>query len=362
MAAKLIYAGLGSNLGDRVQNIRGALELLQEGGRVRVLRQSAIVETRPLGGMDQPDYLNTVAEMETSLNSSALIALFLDVEQRMGRRRSGKWSPRPIDIDLLVCGDEVIDTPDVCVPHLQMHLRSFVMRGMKELVPALVHPVLRQPMAVLANRLAGRDFAMDSSRPQLVSIAGMIGVGKTTLAEGLAAELDCTVIREAYDTNPFLARVYAGEKGLALDSQIYFLTSRAEQLGRGKLAAGKPAVSDYAFEQEKVFARKWLDPMQLDLYMKVNACMAERICDPVVTVFIHDTAVRCLDRIHKRGRSYEQRMDEHFLLRFEEEYEKMFSNWTISPLIRVDAAGTDCRDRSSVAALAREVRAYIAVG
>jgi deoxyguanosine kinase len=361
MPPKLSYAGLGSNLGDKAANLAAAVRLLQEQGDIRILRQSKVLHTKPLAGMDQPDYLNSVIELDTALDAETLISRFLMIEEQMGRSRTSRWAPRPIDIDLLLCGNDIIKRPNAVVPHPQMHLRSFVMQGMKELAPDTAHPVLRQTMAVLADRLGGGDFFLDASRPQLVSIAGMIGVGKTTLAGGLAAELGCPVVREAYDTNPFLARVYAGEKGLALDSQIYFLTSRADQLGPA-LTPGKPFVSDYAFEQEKVFAHRWLDPMQLALYMKVNACISEKVHGPVLTIYLHDTIKRCLDRIHARGRVYEQKMDEGFLLRFQDEYEKMFAHWTTSPLIRVDAGQVDCRQPDLVNSLAREVRAYLALG
>jgi 2-amino-4-hydroxy-6-hydroxymethyldihydropteridine diphosphokinase len=359
MAEKRVYAALGSNLGERPENLRKALELLKEGGDVRVLRVSGTVETKPLGGLGQPDYLNAVAEVVTSLGARELLGRFGAVENKLGRVRGEKWASRPIDIDLLLYGDEAINEEGLLVPHPRMHLRSFVMQGMKELAPDTVHPVLGETMMTLAERLCGGDFSIDALREQLISVAGVIGVGKTTLAEGLAAEFGCKVIREAYDTNPFLARVYAGEKGLALDSQIYFLTSRVEQLDKANLRAGVPAVSDYIFDQEGIYAAKWLDKMQLELYGKVNRCMARQVCEPVVAIFLHDTAANCLSRIKQRGRSYEQKMDIRFLEGLRHGHEAMFGKWTKCPILRVDAAVTDCRNSEHVRRLAEQIRAYI---
>ncbi len=361
MAENRVYAALGSNLGERSENLRKALELLQAGGDVRVLRVSRTAQTRPLGGLEQPDYLNAVAEMVTSLGPGELLGRFGAAEKELGRVRGERWASRPIDIDLLLYGDEVIKEEGLLVPHPRMHLRSFVMGGMNELAPDAVHPVLGETMKTLAARLCGGDFVPDGTRPQLVSVAGVIGVGKTTLAEGLAAEFGCKVIREAYDTNPFLARVYAGEKGLALDSQIYFLTSRVEQLGEANLKAGSPAVSDYIFDQEAIYAGRWLDKMQLELYGKVNRCMAQQVCEPVVAIFLHDTAANCLARVRQRGRSYEQKMDVGFLDGFKEDHEAMFGAWKKCPLFRVDAAVTDCRNKEHVRRLAEQIKAYIAV-
>ncbi|HSV26847.1 MAG TPA: 2-amino-4-hydroxy-6-hydroxymethyldihydropteridine diphosphokinase [Sedimentisphaerales bacterium] len=361
MAVKYVYAGLGSNLGVRAANLRTALRLLGEAGGVRVLRVSRETETKPLGDLDQPDYLNAVAELEVSLGPKELLDVFHRIEQQMGRARGGKWAPRTIDIDMLLCGDEIVREADLRVPHPHMHLRSFVLEGMMELAPGAVHPLLRETMEVLAARLNGRSFVPDASRPQLISVGGVIGVGKTTLAEHLAKELDCKLIREAYDTNPFLARVYGGEKGLALDSQIYFLTSRTEQLAKTALEAGKPFVSDYIFDQEHIYAARLLDTMQLGLYRGVNRCMAGQVCEPAVTVFLHDTAANCLERIKKRGRSYEQKMDVSFLEGLGRDYDEMFGGWSKSPLLRVDASVTDCRKSRDVRRLADQIRAYIMV-
>jgi len=355
------YAGLGCNLGDRAENLRNALKAIGRIAGVRVVRASGVIETAPLALMQQPNYLNCVAELDTSLDPRELLWQFMHIEDEMGRARGEKWSPRLIDIDLLLYANKVIHDADLCVPHPQMHLRTFVLAGMAELAPDFAHPVLHQTMSTLAARLGGGDFVHDTSRPQLISVAGVIGVGKTTLAEGLGVELGCRVVREAYDTNPFLARVYAGEKGLALDSQIYFLTSRAEQLGRASLHPGQAVVSDYIFDQEGIYAARWLDVMQLGLYKKVNLCMSEAVCEPVVIVFLHDTPANCLARIRQRGRSYEQKMDVQFLDSLQQDYEAMFGRWTKCPLIRIDAGHIDCRERDEVRRLAAEVKAYIAV-
>jgi 2-amino-4-hydroxy-6-hydroxymethyldihydropteridine diphosphokinase len=328
---------------------------------MRILRRSRVLETKPLGAMDQPDYLNCVVEIRTSLTPKQLVREFNAVEQSLGRIRVAKWSPRPVDIDLLLHGNSVIRSASLCVPHPQMHLRSFVMRGMAELAPSLVHPVLGETMKTLADRLGDSSFVLDASRPQLISIAGAIGVGKTTLAEALAARLRCRLLREAYDTNPFLARVYAGQKTLALDSQLHFLVSRVRQLGVGRLAAGKAAVSDYLFDQEKIFAGRWLSRTQMWLYAELNACASEKVWSPVVTIFLHDTARRCLARIRARGRIYEQSITLAFIEQLQRDYEKMFEGWSKSPLFRIDVGRTDCRNAEDVRRLAGQLRAYMAL-
>jgi 2-amino-4-hydroxy-6-hydroxymethyldihydropteridine diphosphokinase len=126
------YLGLGSNLGDRLENLRRALDLLEERG-VRTLRNSRVYETDPVGGPEQPDYLNAVAEVEAPGSARELLAACLEVETDMGRVREERWGPRIIDIDVLTFGDQTIDEPDLQVPHPRMHERGFVLIPLLEL-------------------------------------------------------------------------------------------------------------------------------------------------------------------------------------------------------------------------------------
>lgn len=127
------YLGLGSNLGDRLENLRGAVALLRERG-VRVLRSSRVYETEPVGGPPQPDYLNVVVEVEAG-TARELLNDGMAVEDAMGRERNERWGPRVIDVDLLTFGDQTIDEPGLQVPHPRMHERAFVLVPLLELDP-----------------------------------------------------------------------------------------------------------------------------------------------------------------------------------------------------------------------------------
>ena len=127
----LAYVGLGSNLGDREALIRKAAAL------IGASRLSSIIETEPWGYVDQPRFLNAVAEVETLLEARAFLRHLLDVEQRLGRERVGpQWGPRTIDLDLLLFGDEAIDEPGLVVPHPHLEERLFVLEPLAELVPS----------------------------------------------------------------------------------------------------------------------------------------------------------------------------------------------------------------------------------
>ncbi len=126
------YLGLGSNLGDRLENLRRALDLLEERG-IGIVRSSRVYETDPVGGPEQPDYLNAVAEVEAPGSARELLAACLAVETEMGRIREERWGPRIIDLDVLTFGDQRIDEEDLQVPHPLMHERGFVLIPLLEL-------------------------------------------------------------------------------------------------------------------------------------------------------------------------------------------------------------------------------------
>jgi 2-amino-4-hydroxy-6-hydroxymethyldihydropteridine diphosphokinase len=126
------FIGLGSNLDDRLANLRRAVELLSQVPAVRVVAVSRVYETAPVGP-PQPDYLNAVASVRTTRSAHELLERCLAVEREMGRVRNERWGPRIVDLDLLTYGDEEIDEPGLQVPHPRMHERSFVLAPLLEL-------------------------------------------------------------------------------------------------------------------------------------------------------------------------------------------------------------------------------------
>ncbi|MCK5270530.1 MAG: 2-amino-4-hydroxy-6-hydroxymethyldihydropteridine diphosphokinase, partial [Sedimentisphaerales bacterium] len=189
------YIALGSNLGNRSENISEALHLLDTIPEITIVKVSSLIETAPAGGpKGQNNYINGVVEILSRISAEQLLELMQSVETRLGRpaqQNRPKWSPRTIDLDLLLFGSEIIDTPLLMVPHPLMHQRRFVMAPLVELAPDLTHPVLGRSMRKI----------LDSLTP-LIAIAGVIGVGKTTLATKLAHLLNAQLILEEYDKNP----------------------------------------------------------------------------------------------------------------------------------------------------------------
>ncbi len=133
-----VYLGLGSNLGDRQENLDRALDYLSQ--RLRLGKVSPVYDTEPLGDTDQPHFLNMVCQVFTYLEPTALLTLAKGIERKLGR--TGKTgAPRPIDIDILLFGEQVIDAPDLVIPHPKMTDRAFALIPLAEIAPELVHPV-----------------------------------------------------------------------------------------------------------------------------------------------------------------------------------------------------------------------------
>lgn len=150
MSLQIIYLSLGSNVGDRADNLRRAIAAL-EGAGVRVGKVSSIYETEPVDLREQPWFLNCVVKAETELPAAELLKKMRQIESLMGSKKIVAKGPRLIDLDILLYGDESIDTPELQVPHPRMHLRRFVLVPLAEIAPGLRHPSWN---ATAANLLA----------------------------------------------------------------------------------------------------------------------------------------------------------------------------------------------------------------
>ena len=148
------YIALGANLGDRRANIEHALDLLRATRGVRVTQVSSLIDNPAVGGpAESPPFLNAAAEVETTLTPRELLCHLLEIERTLGRERREKWGPRPIDLDILLFGERVIDEPDLKVPHPLMHERRFVLSPLDEIAPNIAHPILKSTIRQLLQRL-----------------------------------------------------------------------------------------------------------------------------------------------------------------------------------------------------------------
>jgi 2-amino-4-hydroxy-6-hydroxymethyldihydropteridine diphosphokinase len=148
---KTVYLSLGSNLGERAKNLQEAIAALRNAG-VQVVRTSSLYETEPVDYLDQPWFLNCAVEAETELAAPELLRALRGIETQMGSKKLIAKGPRLIDIDILLYGNEVIDTPELQVPHPRMHLRRFVLQPLAEIAPNVQHPIPHLSISELLAR------------------------------------------------------------------------------------------------------------------------------------------------------------------------------------------------------------------
>jgi 2-amino-4-hydroxy-6-hydroxymethyldihydropteridine diphosphokinase len=149
------FVGLGANLGDRAGTLHWALERLGSVGTVAAV--SPVYETDPLDYIDQPPFLNAVAQVTTNLRPGSVLASLLAIELDAGRQRSIRHGPRTLDLDLLLYDDLVLDTPDLTLPHPRMHQRAFVLVPLADLAPHLAVPGTGATVKDLLGRLESRS-------------------------------------------------------------------------------------------------------------------------------------------------------------------------------------------------------------
>ena len=176
MGPVTVCLGLGSNLGQREKNLAEAIRSLgasrpptlagqANGGprdelsldEIEIMRVSSVYETSPWGYKHQPDFLNCVLEAHTTLPPDKLLERVKEIEQSVGRQPSVRYGPRHIDVDILLYSDDIVDLPDLQIPHPRLHQRAFALVPLAELHPDLVHPILKTSIGILASLVDGRE-------------------------------------------------------------------------------------------------------------------------------------------------------------------------------------------------------------
>lgn len=152
-----VFISIGSNLGERAVNCRKAIDLLgQTPAVIRIAAISSIYETEPWGVVEQCPFLNLVVEVVTGLEPEGLLKRLKQIEEELGRTDSGRWGPRPIDLDIIYYGNMVIDEAGLTIPHPRLYERGFVLVPLVELAPDFVDPVYNKTASELLG-LLGKD-------------------------------------------------------------------------------------------------------------------------------------------------------------------------------------------------------------
>ncbi len=160
------YLCLGSNLGNRQENLDKALDLLSQ--RMQIRKVSSLYDTEPVGNIEQPRFLNLVCQINTRLSPEELLTLAKGIELKMGRTPGKRNAPRIIDIDILLYGDSVVETEELEIPHPRIAERAFVLFPLAEIAPGAVHPVNGKTAKEMLNEVTETQgvFKWENNKPE----------------------------------------------------------------------------------------------------------------------------------------------------------------------------------------------------
>ena len=326
---KVIYIGLGSNVGDRLYYIQNAIDSIHY-GIGSIVNISSCYEN-PAIGFEGDNFINLCIKVRTFLSAELVLAKLLEIEENNGRRRynDGIYHPRTIDLDLLFYQNEVINNQMLIVPHPRLHKRLFVLKPMFDIAPSLFHPVLKQTINNLLElcddestisklniELKNPLNTFNFSAYNFIAIEGNIGAGKTSLTKMMAEDFNAKCILERFADNPFLPKFYNDSERYAFALEMSFLADRFKQISDdfSQLDLFKDfIISDYDVFKSLIFSKITLSEDEFALYKKLFFLIYNNIKRPDLYLYLYQNTSKLLSNIKRRGRKYERSLSEEYL-------------------------------------------------
>ena len=330
------YLSIGSNRGNRAENIQKSIDLLNvRAGSIKKI--SSVYQTESWGYHGEP-YLNICVELETNLPPDRYLIELQKIEKELGRDRSDQgnsYTDRTIDIDILFFEDEIIFEPNLIVPHPRMLERNFVLVPLNEIAKHWIHPVARDHIANClkacqdsSDIILAEDIKLIRPIPleekyNYIAIEGNIGAGKTSLSHMLSDDFNAKMVLERFADNPFLPKFYEDKDRFAFPLEMSFLADRYQQLSDDLAQFDlfkNFIVSDYYIFKSLIFAQITLHSDEFLLYRRMFDIMYKEITKPDVYVYLYQNTDRLLENIQKRGREYEKNIAPDYLNKIHDGY------------------------------------------
>ena len=339
-----VYIALGSNKGDRFKHLQDAVNLIFK--RVGNINAISKVYNSKAIGFDGNDFLNCCMLVETTLSPEATMTTLLSIETILGRVRTANagYESRTIDLDMLFYEDLILDTKLLRVPHIKMRERTFVLQPLNDIASAVRHPTLKKTVSELLE-VCEDDSKLDPlniwlknpskqyqfSDYNYIAIEGNIGAGKTSLAYKISHDFNAKLILERFADNAFLPKFYEEPQRYAFTLEMSFLADRYQQISDdlSQLDLFKNfMVSDYDIYKSLIFSKITLPEDEFKLYRKLFYLMYKDIAKPDLYVYLYQNTARLQENIKKRGRDYEQNIENEYLEKINSGYLEFLKNQT----------------------------------
>lgn len=352
-----VYISLGSNKGDRFKNLQEAINLIHL--RIGAIKIISKVYNTPAFGFESDDFYNACLRVETDIKPKKIMQELLKIEKSLGRVRSGKkgYEARTIDLDILLINGEVIDTKTLKVPHPEMQKRRFVLRPLNNIAPNVEHPELKKSVSVLLEEceddsdlesiniwLKNPSKAFSFSKHNYIAIEGNIGAGKTSLASKISQDFNAKLVLERFADNAFLPKFYEEPQRYAFALEMSFLADRYQQISDdlSQLDLFKDfIVSDYDVFKSLIFSKITLPEDEFILYRKLFYLMYKDIAKPDLYIYLYQNTERLQANIKKRGRDYEQNIENEYLEKINAGYLEFLKNQTEIKVKIIDISDLD---------------------
>ena len=351
-----VYISLGSNKGNRFKHLQEAIDLIHV--RIGMIKIISKAYNSPAIGFEGDDFYNACLSVETYLKPDKMMEELLAIEKLLGRVRNVVgYEARNIDLDVLLIGGTIIDSEALNVPHVSMHLRRFVLRPLNDIAPNIEHPKLKRQIGDLLKTcsdqselkeiniwLKNPSKSVSFSNYNFIAIEGNIGAGKTSLATKISHDFNAKLVLERFADNAFLPKFYEDPQRYAFPLEMSFLADRYQQItdDLSQLDLFKDfVVSDYDVFKSLIFSKITLLEDEFVLYRKLFYLMYKDIAKPDLYVYLYQNTRRLQENIKKRGRDYEQNIEDNYLEKINSGYLEFLKNQTDIKVKIIDISDLD---------------------
>lgn len=351
-----ILLSLGTNMGNKLENLETCIMAIHN-TIATVVEVSKVYET-PAWGFESDVFYNCAITIHSHKSAQKILSKVIQLEKKLGRIRTNteQYESRNIDIDIISFNDEIIETENLKIPHIQLQNRKFVLFPINDIAPKWKHPKLNKTISELLiscedtseikeiGTLQNPTLNLGLKQLNYIAIEGNIGAGKTTLATKIAEDCNAKLILERFADNPFLPKFYKDQNRYAFPLEMSFLADRYQQLSDdlAQFDLFKDfIVADYHIFKSQIFAKVTLQEDEFRLYKTMFDIMYKEMPKPDLYVYLYQNTDRLLANIKKRGRSYEQDIPTNYLEKINQGYLDYIKSQTDINVLIIDISDLD---------------------